>query len=127
MPYGPTDKAEPRDVYDHRVSTRDNLKAGEIDEALATGTSQFSSKVKDGFSAIRRGDTIIIQGEVTHEWDDPYDFHGGPDGPIAAVARDHGNATEYQNMASWRQRMKGMFKVKNGKLIPQGFEWEDID
>ena len=105
LPAGPAEATKPRDFYDSNRTTRENLKLWEVDEALASGSSTFSSKAQNGFVATRRGDRIVLEGTVTHEWNDPYDFHGPTDktsgGPLPEAARDFGDAREYKNLSTW--------------------------
>ena len=77
----------------------------------------------DPASAIDRDDILNVKNALQQQghYTPPTQFG------IAEAARDHGSAREYKNSASWRQKMTGVFKVKNGRLIPQGFEWEDVD
>jgi hypothetical protein len=101
---------------------------GEIDEALAFGTSKFRSNDDNGFMATRDGDTIIVTGTVTHKWGDRYDFHGEESPyPVMNGLRDDGRAAEYDSSASWRQEMTATLKIKNGELQIDSVNWRDID
>ena len=127
LPQGPAKKGDPKDVFDVDRSSWDHLKNLKIDDALAYGSEKIASKAYDGFTAKREGDTITIEGTVTHEWGDDYDFHGGSSSLLPETARDHGSAREYRNSAIWQQDLKATFKIKEGKLEPEAFVWTDRD
>ncbi len=102
------------------------LTVGDRDFALAHGRSDLSS---DGsFKAVRRGDTIHITGEVTHAWKDAYDFH--PMQPLADGAlalQKHRGAKPFHAEASWKQRVEGTVRLRNGRLVEPRFNWRDVD
>jgi hypothetical protein len=125
LPQGPNDSVKGRDYYDVENSTWDHTKNLKLDDALAYGSEKISSKAYDGFTAKREGDTITIEGTVTHEWGDDYDFHGGSSSLLPEAARDHGSAREYRNSATWQQDLTAKFKIKGGELIPESFDWTD--
>ncbi|MFC6855034.1 hypothetical protein ACFQHZ_05490 [Marivibrio halodurans] len=108
--------------------TTGHMVSGEMDEALAFGTSNFKSTDDNGFVATRKGDRITVAGIVTHEWDDPYDFHGEESPyPVMNALRDDGRAAEYHNKSSWRQEMTATIKIKNGELEIDSVAWRDLD
>ena len=87
---GLKDRDEPVDVTDHWVRVLGPVGflkewyAGDKNLARAFGKTNIRSDF-DGH-AVRRGNTIYITGEVTHSWNDPYDFERfqpGSSGPFA--------------------------------------------
>lgn len=127
VPAGPPNKTAPRDVYDHVRTPEQLLRARNFDEALATGHSQFSSEAKDGFTAKRDGNRIVVEGIVTHSWIDTYDFDGGFESDLPETARDHGTAKEYANSTVYRQKLRTEFIVKHGELEPRSYQWTDVE
>ncbi|NMM45870.1 hypothetical protein HH303_15340 [Rhodospirillaceae bacterium KN72] len=127
LPAGPDEADMPRDRFNSITRSEENLKNWEIDEALASGKSQFNSEAQNGFTATRSGDTITITGDVTHSWKDPYDFDGGPSSALPEAARDHGNAKEYDNQSAWKQRMIATYRIQDGQLVLQSVDWSDLD
>ncbi len=74
--------------------SRSHLLSGNVDEILATGDSFLKSY--GDFKAKRTGNTVFVDGIVTHRWDDIYDFE-----PMKLLAdgalslKQHGRAKNY--------------------------------
>ena len=99
--------------------------AGDKNLARAFGKTNIRSNFKG--HAVRRGNTIYITGEVTHSWNDPYDFETfqpGSAGPL--LLERFGRAKRFKMEGSWDQRVEGTVEVRDGKLVNPRFEWEDV-
>ncbi len=128
VPKNLPDPGEPIDRYDHIRKGYGSLLRGNLDEALASGDTQFSSKTYKGFTAKREENRIIMTGIVTHEWEDDYDFHREEvSSAVAETARDHGGAKEFKVQSSWNQRVTAEFIVVNGDLVLRSIDWTDVD
>ena len=100
--------------------------AGDKDLARAFGKTNIKSNYEG--RAERQGDTIYIAGEVTHSWNDPYDFdrfQPGSSGPL--LLEKYGRAKKFKMKGSWVESVKGTVEVRDGKLVNPRFEWKDID
>jgi hypothetical protein len=99
---------------------------GDKNFAFAHGQTKVRS---DGmFVAKREGDTIRIEGIVTHSWDDKYDFdRGQPGGAEAKILEGNGQAKEFKMKSAWRQQVSGTVDIVNGKLTNPRFKWTDLD
>jgi hypothetical protein len=106
--------------------SRSHILRGDIDEALATGTSAIKS---DGnFNAKRQGNQIIISGVVDHKWEDKYDFDPMQSGGAGAVTLEKSEqARKFDIKSNWQQNVTGVIQIKNGKLANPRIEWKDID
>jgi hypothetical protein len=124
LPIGPKKASKPRDEFNYDIRTEDNLARGDVDEALATGSSKIRSTADDGFTAVRVGDRIIVWGAVTHRWDDDYDFHDVGSGALGNLAR-HGGARTYQNRFGRTEHVTAAFDIVDGELTPDYFDWRD--
>lgn len=112
-------------VKDGNLS-RSHVLSGNVDEILATGDSFLKSY--GDFKTKRSGNTVFVDGIVTHRWDDIYDFE-----PMKLLAdgalslEQHGRAKKYNIKSQWQQRLTGSMKIQKGRLINKKLEWEDID
>ncbi len=98
-----------------------------IDELISFGRTKVKSK--GDFTATRKGNIITLDGKVTHNWDDTYDFDpmgfiGGAGG--AALAKS-GRAKPFKFGAAWTQRVKGTVEIKAGRLLNPKLEWFDMN
>lgn len=110
---------------------------GDRNFALAHGRTNLYSS--GNFKAERRGDRILIDGEVTHFWGikdertgklkmDRYDFHGlQPGATEARVLERYGKAKSFDFGAEWKQRVRGSVPIENGQLGKPKVTWTDID
>lgn len=66
--------------------------AGDRNFARAYGRNKLKSR--GSFSAVRKADLLHIDGEVTHLWNEPYNFENRQPGAVEARAgkRGHGRA-----------------------------------
>lgn len=93
--------------------------------AYAFGRAKVRSQ--GDFRARRTGDTIRIEGVVTHGWHDDYDFHDGQPGSRSArVLERNRKAHPFQMGAEWRQGVTATVKIKNGRLSTESIEWRDL-
>lgn len=68
---------------------------------------------KGSFVARRKGDEIVIEGMVVHNFDDPYDFHLGQSGAPGALAMEqYRGAKSYDRKGSWQQGVTARVRVK---------------
>jgi hypothetical protein len=113
-------------------SAAGNFGSGGVDSALSFGQQKFTSTSE--FTATRKGDTIDIEGIVTHDGSEDYDFHDGRSGDAlgAKDLQDAGMGTKFNINRQWQQRFTGTVKVLNdikGELTlgkPE-FTWQDVD
>lgn len=128
LPKGAQPNPDAADFWDVRTTTLEQLAEGEPDEALAFGTSQFSSSTIDGFTATRDGDTVTVTGVVNHDWTDRYDFDGesSPD-PMMNRLIERGHAAEFDSVAGWAQKMTMELEIVGGELEVVSTHWEDLD
>lgn len=103
----------------------------EPDRLLALGSLDFKSKVNA--KATRDGDVVRIEGTVTHNGDDKYDFKDNNESFGAYELQQSGRGKPFLVQQNWQQRVSGTVKIlgkdSSGRLIlgkPQ-FKWEDID
>jgi hypothetical protein len=105
------------------------------------------------FTFRRVGDKFFVDGEVTHEWKDSYDWNTPADEnytpwrlyvtPIPGfepvflgygfvnhkdmwLLQYHRGAKPFKARSSWRQRVKGYIQVKDGRVVDSSFDWSDI-
>jgi peptidoglycan hydrolase-like protein with peptidoglycan-binding domain len=130
---------EIRDKWDYKVGnfpiktiikntdlSRSHLLRGDLNEAVATGSSFVKSN--GDFKATRQGNTIHIDGFVTHRWEDTYDFDPNQSGGAGAVTLEKaGRAKSFDIKSNWQQRVSGTIQIKDGKLINPNLKWEDIN
>ena len=99
---------------------------GETDIALATGNSHVRSE--GSYSAMLYGDVIHIEGEVTHTWNDKYDFHKWqPYADGARALQKHRGARPFDIRSGWKQRLTGTVILDNGRLTAPRFRWTDLN
>ena len=97
---------------------------GETDLALATGNSHVRSE--GSYTAWRTGDVIHIEGEVTHTWNDKYDFHKWqPYADGARALQKHRGAKPFDIRSGWKQRLTGTIILDDGRLTAPRFRWAD--
>ena len=97
-----------------------------MDAVFAVAKTQFISEAK--LRAERRGDLIVITGEVEHVWSDPYNFEKGGDSSytdLARTAEAGGRARSYPRGSGWTQSVRGTARIVDGKLTDFRLEWED--
>lgn len=101
------------------------IMTGDIDTALAVGTSAVQSE--GNFNVRRNGNIIHIQGEVTHSWKDQYDFHKWqPYADGALALSDASRAKKFDFGAEWKQRVVGSVQIlSDGSLGNPQFKWTD--
>lgn len=91
---------------------------------LAFGRSTMNSKLN--LVARREGDTIYIEGTVTHNWDDRYNFADGQPGATDAKNLSRaGKAEEFRFGAGWTQKVSGTVQIENGELTNPQITWTD--
>ncbi len=106
--------------------SRSHLLKGDLDEALATGTS--SVKSGGDFKVKRKGNTILIDGTVTHQWTDKYNFdplQSGGGG--ATILEKEGRAKSFDINSQWQQKVTGTVQIKGGELVNPRLTWEDAE
>jgi len=98
----------------------------EKDFYRAFGRTKARGKAR--IRATRKGDTLYFDGIVTQEWDDTYDFHPPEPGSGEALALEEaGRAKPFRFGATWKQRMRGTARIRNGKITDPEIQWTDID
>jgi hypothetical protein len=124
---GETSELEDHWVYRYGpVGSAKNLVGGEADFYFAFGQTYVTSKAR--FEATRRGHTIYIEGEVSHSWDDKYDFEEDqPGGAGALMLQEHRGAAPFQFGARWRRKVSGTVDIRDGRLTHPKFQWTDVD
>ena len=114
------------EINDHwvkKITKNDHLVNLRGDEALATGNSHVKSDVT--LKASRKGNNIIVEGVVDHNWNDLYDFDKDQY-PDQYDLQQKGRADNYKINANWKQKIKMHFELKNGKLINKGQTLENL-
>ena len=98
----------------------------ETDFALAFGRTKLRGDAK--FTATRKGDTIHIEGSITHNWKDTYDFEKGQvaAGGAHRLEKEKG-AMPFDMGATWKQNFSGTVEINNGVLSNPQITWTDID
>lgn len=96
----------------------------ETDFVLAFGRTKLNSEAD--FTAARQGNTIHIQGIVTHKWEDTYNFEKGQIGAAGAhrLEKEMG-AKPFPMGAAWQQNFSGTVSIKNGVLSNPKITWTD--
>jgi hypothetical protein len=98
----------------------------EKDFYRAFGRTKATGKAR--IRATRKDDTLYFDGIVTQEWDDTYDFHPPEPGSGEALALEEaGRAKPFKVGATWKQRMRGTARIRNGKITDPEIEWTDTD
>ncbi len=129
-------KVNIRDNWDYKVGyfpdksitdpSRSHILRGDIDEILSTGNS--SVKSEGDFQAKRQGNTILIDGVVSHKWGDRYDFDLVQSGGASATTLEKaGRAKSFDIESKWDQRVTGTVQIKDGKLVNPRLTWKDIN
>jgi len=99
---------------------------GETDLALATGNSHVRSE--GSYTATLKGNVIHIEGEVTHTWNDKYDFHKWqPYADGALALQKHRGAKPFDIRSGWKQRLTGTDILDNRRLTAPRFKWTDVN
>ncbi len=101
-----------------------------VDFLFAFG--QVKLVTRQNFSAIRRGNTIIVKGTVIHLWREKYDFDEATDTPesglltgAAIVAEEGGRAQKFLIRSGWIQNVEGTVTIENGTLTNPQLRWSD--
>ena len=98
----------------------------ELDEILSFGSHEVKSTVI--FTAKRNGDMIEIEGTITHDASDDYDFEKGTPGHLVGARRlqEAGRATPYRIESIWRQKVQGRVRILRTKVKsdPDGRSYE---
>lgn len=115
-----------KDDWDRKLTVPGLILRGETDIALATGNSNV--KAEGSYAAWRTGDVIHIEGEVTHTWDDTYDFHKWqPYADGALALQKHRGARPFDIRSGWKQRLTGTVILDHGRLTAPRFKWTDVN
>ena len=115
-----------KDHWDRKLTIPGLILRGETDLALATGRNNVKSE--GSYTAWRTGDVIRIEGEVTHTWDDTYDFHKWqPYADGARALQKHRGAKPFDIRSGWKQRLTGTVILDNGRLTAPRFKWTDVN
>ena len=113
-----------KDHWDRKLTVLGLILRDEADIALATGNSNV--KAEGSYTAWRTGDVIHIEGEVTHTWDDTYNFHKWqPYADGALALQKHRGAKPFEIRSGWRQRLTGTVILDNRRLTAPRFKWTD--
>ncbi|MGP1255531.1 MAG: hypothetical protein ACTS10_14015 [Kiloniellales bacterium] len=131
-----------KDGYDYERNKLDSLGLGlfyyveeqlprverseELDEILSFGSHEVKSTVI--FTARRNGETIEIEGTITHDASDDYDFEKDTPGHLVGARRlqEIGRATPYRIESVWRQKVQGRVRILRTKVKsgPDGRSYE---
>lgn len=78
-----------------------------------------------------------IEGIVSHEWRDDYDWHKNalvwiPGEGIIPVSegqllQDNGRGSPFKLRSKWLQRVSGTVEIRNGTTANPRIEWRDIN
>ena len=113
-----------KDHWERKLHPMGLLARGEIDLALAAGTSHVLSE--GVYRATRKGDMITITGVVTHTWADRYDFHKWqPFAEGALALEQHRGAKPFDVEARWEQIVGGTLRRRRGQWTVRPFDWVD--
>ena len=117
------------DVWVRDISLWDSIRDGDKDFLAGAGRSKFVSKGR--FTAHRKGETIIVTGVITHEWNDLYNFDKDAQ-PVGLnhrgwILQQSGRGKIFGFGATWRQRMTVRIEFKDGRPIFREPEWEEMD
>ena len=105
---------------------------GVSNEELFYASGNSFIKTKGIITIKRQGDFLFVEGVVTHEWIDQYNWHPGLGVFIPGHGRVedadlerlqiHGKAKEYPLRSSWEQQVSGRIKLdgKKNQII-----WKD--
>ena len=115
-----------KDHWDRTLTVPGLILRGELDIALATGRSNIKSE--GSYTATLKGNVIHIEGEVTHTWNDKYDFHKWqPYADGARALQKHRGAKPFYIRSGWKQRLTGTIILDNGRLTAPNFKWTDLN
>ena len=115
-----------KDHWDRKLTVPGLILRGETDIALATGRSNVRSE--GSYTATLNGNVIHIEGEVTHTWDDTYDFHKWqPYADGARALQKHRGARPFDIRSGWKQRLTGTVIRDDGRLTAPRFKWTDLN
>jgi len=124
----PHDLQVPADYWEAARTTAGNAVRGNIDEALASGSSAIRSEAIHGFTAKRTGDRVRMEGLIQHTWRDRYDFEeGGLAAHFPMVVEEAGRAKRFLQESTWQQKLVIDWDVEDGKLVNPRYLWMDID
>ena len=95
--------------------------AGTSNEELFFASGNSHIKSTGSFTITIEGDRVSVSGNVTHQWNDDYDFHNGlgvfipgfgviPDAAMKKLVT-HGKAKEYKLICKWNQSLSATFKI----------------
>ncbi len=113
-----------KDHWDRKLTVPGLILRGETDLALATGNSNVKSE--GSYKATLKGDVIHIEGEVTHTWNDKYDFHKWqPYADGARALQKHRGARPFYIRSGWKQRLTGTIILDHRRLTAPRFRWAD--
>lgn len=102
--------------------------AAQLDDVLSKGRKQLQSKAT--FTATRTGDKIHLEGTVTHDGNQDYDFEsfGIGDAIGAKALQDGGEAGPFRIISNWDQRFSGTVDVVGkDQLSNPRITWQDVD
>lgn len=94
--------------------------------SFASGASTL--KTSGQFTLTRQGDEVAIEGTMTHDWFDPYDWHenlgfyvpgfGDVSDADALLLQQHRGARPFTMRSRWKQVWRGTYSLSTGK-----FDW----
>ena len=106
----------------------------EFELFFGSGNSQLTSEGR--FVATRNADIVTVRGQVTHSWNDTYDWHEGlsvfipPMGRVkdddAVALENAGRAKSFEMSASWSQSVEITLQIVEGELRNPQIEWGAI-
>jgi hypothetical protein len=108
------------------TSKRSDIVGGDTDSYLAFGQTELKSSAL--VKATRRGDQIHFEGDVSHGWNDVYDFsEEQPGGAPAVMLHKHRGARPFDIAEGWSGKVRGTVGIRDGELTNPRFTWTDVD
>ena len=106
----------------------------EFELFFGSGNSELTSEGR--FVATRNADIVTVRGQVTHSWNDTYDWHEGLSVFIPSVGRvkdddavaleNAGRAKSFEMSASWSQSVEVTLQIVEGEPRNPQIEWGAI-
>lgn len=110
------------DYWDRDISRYEGALSGDLKQSIETGSVKLRST--GNFKATKQGNNVYIDGVVDHSMKDVYDFNkDDPEFSIFRKMAEEGHAKPYLISGSRVERVKGVLKIENGKVVEKNFEW----
>jgi len=113
------------DYWDQDIRTWEGAKGSDIEQSTKIGAVKLRSQGR--LKAQRHGDKILIAGTINHGVNDIYNFNEEAFWLGFWRNETKTGAKPFPIKGSRKDKVEGILKIKDKKIIDQNFEWVPID